>query len=50
MSKTPRDWTKTLLKELFKHAQKDQCYTCRQILRAMGLDPEKRFEDLFKED
>lgn len=36
-----RSKMKILLRELFKHAQKNDCYECKKILREMGLDPEK---------
>lgn len=41
MSKTPRQWAEKLIKELRKHANRDDCYDCKQILKAMGLNPEK---------
>ena len=41
--------SKKLLKELYKHAQRDKCYDCKQLIRKMGLDPDKKFYDLFKE-
>ena len=41
MTKTPKAWAKDLIKELYKHANRDDCYDCKQILRAMGLNPEK---------
>jgi len=44
MSKTPMDWSKALVKELYKHATKDDCYNCKQILKAMGLDPKKSID------
>jgi len=47
--KTPREWSILMMKELFKHAQRDDCFGCKQVLRAMGLDPEKKFEDYIKE-
>lgn len=50
MSKTPRQNARALVKELFKHAQKDDCYECKQLIRAMGLDPDKRFSEFFKEE
>ena len=37
-----------LIRELFKHSHRDNCYNCKQLLRAMGLDPEKTFEENFK--
>jgi len=36
----PREWVKKLIKELEKHASRDDCYDCKQLLRAMGLDPD----------
>jgi len=47
--KNPREWVRILAKELLKHSQKDGCYNCKQILKAMGLNPEKSFEEQFKE-
>lgn len=44
--KTPREWSKLLVKELYKHAQKDGCYNCKQILKAMGLDPDKNIDEI----
>ena len=41
MSKTPTQYAKMLIKELYKHANRDNCYNCKQILRAMGLNPDK---------
>ena len=38
MSKTPTQYAKMLIKELYKHANRDNC---KQILRAMGLNPDK---------
>ena len=48
MSKTPRDYAKKLIQELYKHANRDHCYECKQLLRKMGLNPEK--EDLWKKE
>lgn len=42
MSKSPREWAKLMVKELYKHAQRDDCYDCKQVLRKMGLDPDKK--------
>ena len=41
MEKTPKDYAKMLIKELRKHAQKDDCYNCKELLRAMGLNPDE---------
>ena len=38
-----------LIKELFKHARRDNCYECKKLLRAMNLNPEKTFEETFKD-
>ena len=48
MSKTPREWSKALIKELLKHAQRDDCYNCKRLLKAMGLNPTVSFEENFK--
>lgn len=37
MSKTPLANAKALIKELRKHATRDDCYECKRLLRAMGL-------------
>ncbi len=39
----------TMIRELLKHAQIDNCQECAEILRAMGIDCEKSFEQLVKE-
>lgn len=39
---------KLLIKELLKHAQRDDCFGCKHVLRAMNLDPDKPYEELFK--
>lgn len=36
-----------LVKELFKHARRDDCYNCKELLRSMGLNPMKDFESNF---
>jgi len=41
-SKNPRHYAGKLVKELYKHAQRDNCYTCKELLRAMGLNPEAK--------
>jgi len=48
MSKTSRENTALLIKELFKHARRDDCYECKRLLKAMGLDPRKSFEETFQ--
>jgi len=40
--KSPRYWSKALIKELLKHAQRDDCFDCKYILRAMGVNPESK--------
>jgi hypothetical protein len=40
------DWTKKTVWELMKHAERDDCYTCKQLLRAMHIDPDKLAEFL----
>lgn len=40
MGKNPRHYAGKIVKELYKHAQRDNCYTCKELLRAMGLNPE----------
>jgi len=42
MSKTPREWAKALVKELYKRAQRDDCYDCAQLLRRMGFNPTQK--------
>jgi len=37
-----------LIKELFKHSHRDNCYDCKQLLKAMGLNPDKTFDETFK--
>ena len=44
--KTPREWSKLLIKELYKHANRDGCFECKQILRAMGLNPNKQLDEV----
>lgn len=34
--------TKNIVRELIKHALRDDCYNCKQLVRAMGL----KLEDL----
>jgi len=38
-----------MIKELLKHAQKDNCYECKTILKEMGIDANKSYEDLVKQ-
>jgi len=41
MSKSPLENAKALIKELRKHANRDECYECKRLLRAMGLKVEE---------
>lgn len=45
MSKRPlEDWSKKVIKELIKHADRDDCYSCKQLIAtlaaAYGMTPE----------
>jgi len=43
MSKSPRQNSIALIREIIKHAKRDGCYKCKRLLRAMGIDPDKEF-------
>jgi len=46
--KSPRQHTVSLVKELFKHARRDDCYNCKKLLEAMGLNPDLTFNENFR--
>ena len=33
-----KDWTKKTVWELMKHAERDDCWSCKQLLRQMHID------------
>ena len=35
------EWVKKTVREIRKHAERDGCYDCKKILRAMGVDPDE---------
>lgn len=37
---------KKLVKELYKHADKDNCFGCKQLIRDLGLDPDKNIDEV----
>lgn len=45
-----QEQARKLIKELYKHAQRDNCYDCKQLIRAMGLDPDKTFDKIFNSE
>lgn len=42
-----QEQARKLVKEIYKHADRDNCYDCKQLLRALGLDPSKAFDEVF---
>lgn len=40
---TTRQKSIAAIRELIKHAKRDGCYECKQLLRAMGINPDKEF-------
>jgi hypothetical protein len=41
-------WSKKVIKELQKHAERDNCYNCKQLLTELAIAYGVKYEDLIK--
>jgi hypothetical protein len=44
-----QDWSKKVIKELQKHAERDDCYECKQLLRMLAAAYGVNYEELIKQ-
>ena len=43
-----KDWSKEVIKELIKHADRDNCYSCKQLIATLAAASGMKLEDFKK--